>query len=350
MPIINQVVKGSGGSAPAHYIEKSVDANGKLVNGSTIINLTGVTDVGEGALKYAYANNTDISGAVDLSSLTTISGSNAFNSAFQYCTNITSVDLSSLISITGGSYACRFMFQGCTKLVSVDMSSFENASGNNCCADMFNGCTKLENVYLGSLTTVSGGYAFATAFVNTKLANIDLSSLTTVSGDYAFNQTFQNCSLITSVSFDSLTSLTGTYAFNSMFQSCSGLTNISFYALTPSSFGSHTNQFYRMLYWVTGCTVHFPMAIQSTIGSWTDITNGFGGTNTTVLFDIVTSLTGADSNTYTRKQKESTSTATAWTYNDTLYYTSGTTEPSVGDTIYSDSACTTAVTTISAIA
>ena len=99
------------------------------------------------------------------------------------------------------------------------------------------------------------------------------------------------------------------------------------------------------------------MAIQSTIGSWSDVTNGFGGTNTTVLFDIVTSLTGADSNTYTRSEKDSTSTATAWTYNDTLYYTSGVSnntagvnEPSVADTIYSDDACTTSVTTITAIA
>ena len=99
------------------------------------------------------------------------------------------------------------------------------------------------------------------------------------------------------------------------------------------------------------------MAVQSTIGSWADVTGGFGGTNTTVLYDIVTTITGADSNTYTRSEKNSTATATAWTYNDTLYYTSGVSnhtagvnEAQVGDTIYSDSACTTAVTTISSIA
>jgi hypothetical protein len=92
------------------------------------------------------------------------------------------------------------------------------------------------------------------------------------------------------------------------------------------------------------------MAIQSKIGSWSDVTNGFGGTNTTVLFDIVTTLTGVDTNSYTRSQKNSTATATAWDNGGTLYYTSGTAEPVVNDTIYSDSACTTAVTTISAIA
>jgi hypothetical protein len=112
-----------------------------------------------------------------------------------------------------------------------------------------------------------------------------------------------------------------------------------------------------MLSGVTGCTVHFPLALQSTYSSDGRFTNGFSGTNTTVLFDLVTSLTGADSNTYARSEKDSTATATAWTYNDTLYYTSGVSddtngvnEPVVGDTIYSDAACTTAVTTISAIA
>jgi len=135
-----------------------------------------------------------------------------------------------------------------------------------------------------------------------------------------------------------------------MFNGCSNLSRVSFYALDTNSFGSSTSQFNKMLNGVTGCTVHFPMRIQSTIGSWSDVTAGFNGTNTTVLFDIVTTLTGADSNSYVRTQKNSTSTATAWTYNNTLYYTSGTTEPSVGDTIYSDSACTTSVTTISSIA
>jgi hypothetical protein len=41
-----------------------------------------------------------------------------------------------------------------------------------------------------------------------------------------------------------------------------------------------------MLPGVTGCTVHFPSNLQSVIGSWADVTEGFGGTNTTVLFDL----------------------------------------------------------------
>jgi hypothetical protein len=41
-----------------------------------------------------------------------------------------------------------------------------------------------------------------------------------------------------------------------------------------------------MLQGVTGCTVHFPSNLQSVIGSWSDVTARFGGTNTTVLFDL----------------------------------------------------------------
>ena len=182
------------------------------------------------------------------------------------------------------------------------------------------------------------------------ITSVDLSSLTSVTGQQGCNNMFSGCSSLTTVEFSSLEDISGSQALYYMFLGCTSLSSVSFPALKTTSFGSNTNQFFRLLSGVTGCTVHFPMAIQSTIGSWSDVTGGFNGTNTIVLFDIVTTLTGADSHSYTRKQKESTSTATAWTYNSTLYYTSGTTEPSVGDTIYSDSACTTAVTTISAIA
>ena len=60
-------------------------------------------------------------------------------------------------------------------------------------------------------------------------------------------------------------------------------------------------------------------------------------------------LIDENGNTYVRSWKNSTSTATAWDRGSTLYYTSGTTDPSAGDTIYSDSACTTAAATINSI-
>ena len=82
-----------------------------------------------------------------------------------------------------------------------------------------------------------------------------------------------------------------------------------------------------------------------------------GGTNTTVLYDLPATniLTGADTKEYERNPKYDTATALAWRINGTMpntttYYTSGLTDPTVGTTIYSDSACTIAETTVDSIA
>lgn len=96
---------------------------------------------------------------------------------------------------------------------------------------------------------------------------------------------FYQYSLITTADFPSLTKI-GFQALFRGFMSCPNLQSVSFPALTSQSFGNYTNQFNQMLQSVTGCTVHFPSNLESVIGSWSDVTNGFGGTNTTVLFDL----------------------------------------------------------------
>ena len=354
MPIINQIVKGSGGSGPAGlYREFQLDANGVLIPNRTtthIMDFTGMTDVSDYALNRAYKDNTAISGAVDMSDLTTISGAYGCNYMFYGCTRLTSADLSALTTVSSSS-GCTYMFYGCTGLTSIDLSALTTISGSNGCQYMFQGCFGLTSANLPSLTTISSSNGCGSMFYGcTGITSIDLSALTTISGSNGCTYMFYGCTGLTSANLPSLTTISSSNGCQYMFYGCIGLTKLSFYALDTNSFGTRTNQFNNMLSGVTGCTVHFPMRIQSTIGSWSDVTNGFGGTNTTVLFDIVCTLTGADSNTYTRSQKNSTSTATAWDNGGTLYYTSGTSEPAVSDTIYSDSACTTAVTTISSIA
>ena len=276
MPIINQIVKGSGGSAPAHYIEKTVDANGQLVGGNTFIDLTNTNKIGNYQLAYAYYGNA----------------------------NLTSIDFLDVTEL--GDSALAYCFYNCTGIIG--------------------------NIVVEKITTAS---------------------------TVAFGYAFYGCTGISSVVFKALNLIAAATIFNRCFQSCTNLTSLSFPALNSTSFGSITNQFNNMLMGVTGCTVHFPSNLQSVIGSWASVTSGFGGTNTTVLFDLPATytLTGADSVTYTRNPKYDTATALAWkvgaygTTNFTpAYYTSGTTDPVVSDTIYSDAACTTAVTTISAIA
>ena len=123
-------------TAPAHYIEKIVDANGKLKNSTNIINLNGVTDVGDYVLAYAY-----------------------YKASFPANT---SVDLSSLTTLSG-LYACYYMFQGCTNLTSVDLSGLTTISGGNTCAYMFRDCTSLTTVYIGGTTAIDFG-AYTTQF------------------------------------------------------------------------------------------------------------------------------------------------------------------------------------------
>jgi len=90
---------------------------------------------------------------------------------------------------------------------------------------------------------------------------------------------------VQTVSFPSLTTVNGYRTMSNLF-SKTPLQTLSFPALTSTSFGSNTDQFYNIIGNVTGCTVHFPSNLQSVIGSWSDVLSGFGGTNTTVLFDL----------------------------------------------------------------
>jgi hypothetical protein len=83
-----------------------------------------------------------------------------------------------------------------------------------------------------------------------------------------------------------LAEISGASAMHNTFYACTALTSVEFPALKSTSFGSYTNQFNSMLSGVTGCTVHFPSNLESVIGSWSSVTAGFGGTNTTVLFDL----------------------------------------------------------------
>lgn len=240
MPIINQIVKG-GGTAPAHYVEKTVDANGKLINGSNIINLNGVTDIGNYALANQYYGvvfpaNTQI----DLSSLTTISGTHACDQMFYHTQNITSVNLSNLTTISGIS-ACQGMF---------------NASNN------------LTTVVFDSLTTISGMYACNNMFQQCfELISVDFPELTTISGNYeVFNTAFSQCSSLLTAKFNKLNVITSglTGSFAQIFPACYKLESVEFGGLTASTFATKQTQLQGLFNNTTGrdapngCTVHFP--------------------------------------------------------------------------------------------
>ena len=138
------------------------------------------------------------------------------------------------------------------------LTNLETISGANACYSMFHSCTSLTDIELRNLKTINEFNYYMFAF----------------------------CTGITTAEFDSLNSLPSpNSALYRMFWRCTNLKNIYFPALKSTSFGG-TSAFNQMLQDVTGCTVHFPSNLQSVIGSWSDVTGGFGGTNTTVLFDL----------------------------------------------------------------
>lgn len=371
-------------TAPESYRAFRVNNDGLLTNSITtpwVPLPAGTTYVGSYCFYEAYKNTPAnvLSGVIDLSSLIYVPNLASFSGCFVNCTGITSVDLRNLESVTTNN-GMKNCFDGCSGLVSVDLSSLSTVSGSSPMDYCFKGCTSLTTMSLPSLTQTSSLLSFcegctsltsmslpklrlATSSMNnlcsgcTNLTSADLSSLYNIN---AMQYAFCGCTSLTTMSFPSLTTVTPTSALYYCFDGCTALTSLYFPSLTPSSFGSRTNQFNKMLQGANGCTVHFPSNTQAKIETMGDYPS-FSGTNITVLFDLpaTVTLTGADSNIYTRNPAYDTATALAWkvgAYGDSLstntpaYYTSGTTDPVVNDTIYSDAACATVLTTISSIA
>lgn len=247
---------------------------------------SGATKLEAWALYYAFYSSLNLT-SVDMGSLTEITTSNAATYAFYSCNGLTSVDLGSLETVSGVT-ALQYAFYSCINLANLDLSSLTTVSGSSSSmSNCFASCRSLTSLDLSSLTTISGSSAMTSCFSGcTSLTTVDLSSLTTVSGSSALSYAFSYDSALSTVKLDSLSVLTGSSALSYAFRNCTSLTSLSFPSLTTSSFGSYTNQFSNMLKSCSGVTVHFPAAIQPTIGGWADVTNGFGGTNTTVLFDL----------------------------------------------------------------
>lgn len=320
---------------------------------SGVIDLSSLTEIsGTGACQYMFKDCPGIIG-VNLSSLAVVSGANACQSMFENCTSLTSINLSSLYSCNSKNKSIfDAMFKNCTNLQgSLDLSSLTVANGQYCFKEMFALCSGITSVDLSNLTTIgTTSYVCQYMFQNcTSLMSVDLSSLTTVSG-YGCFHTFEGCSNLTNVNLASLSKLNGTLTLGSAFANCIKLKSLSFPALQTVS---STSSMDDMLLNIYDCTIHFPSNMQSVIRS-----QHFGGNNTVVLFDLPATnlLTGEDGINYSRNPKYDTQTALAWkigAYGVTnfvpVFYTNGVTDPQVGDTIYSDSACTIAVTMINSI-
>lgn len=201
---------------------------------------------------------------------------------------LTKVSMPSLKRLTS-SYSLAYMGYEVPFTSSVDISNLEEVSGAGALNYAFKkpnsgANAKIEVVDLDKLVSITGSNAFYGTFGYCSVNTLKISKLETINANMVFNYCFINNKFGT-ISFDSLKHLTGDRIFDAAYTGGT-IKHIYFPSLTASSFGTSTTQFKNMLSGVTGCTVHFPSNIESVIGGWSDVTAGFGGTNTTVLFDI----------------------------------------------------------------
>lgn len=264
---------GVDGYSPVNVsaVTSSIDSNiiaGNIKSGVNILGVTGTYEGSGGGGNVGY-----IPREVSQQGVYQIPSNNF---TFSLPSNATSI----------GPYAFMSVFYGCTGITSADLSSLITISGQATAQSCFAQCTNLTTVDLSSLTTISGNYTMNSAFDScTSLSNISFPSLTTISGDYTMQGCFRGCTGLTSITFPELTTITGDRPLLNLFFGCSNLTSISFPALTPNS-SIEEGVFSDMLLVCSNVTVHFPFNLESVIGSWDDVLAGFGGTNTTVLFDL----------------------------------------------------------------
>lgn len=310
-------------NSPEYCVEK-INDNGTLRNNTkSLINLDGISTIGSYGLAYAYANSETLTTAPDFSNIKHIE-SNGCYQTFCDCTNLESIDLSSLEIIDGSG--CYSMLQRCNKLTSLDLHNLYYVDGSGC-YNMVQNCKNLESIDLSNVMGVSTGSFCGFASSCSKLSGIidlgnlismggsinggngscssmfsysnnvegvNLSKLTYVNSASGCSSMFSGCTKITSVSFDKLMSCAGNGIFSSMFSSCTSLKHLYFPSLHALSFDNsynhNRNQFSYMINGVTGCTIHFPSNLDPQTGC-TTISSllsypKFGGTNTTVLYDL----------------------------------------------------------------
>ena len=281
----------------------------------------------------------------------------SFYNTFSGCTSLTVPyfikEASGVVSF--GNNTFYQMFNNCTSLASTGLSNVEViiATYTSTFYKTYYGCTSLTSTGLGnvrcmrcSASATTANVAFYYMFSGcTGLTTTGLNKLTLADGRYIFYYMFSGCTGLTNETFTNLGAVYGDNSFYYMFRNCTSLVSLSFPQLIASTLYG-TSTFAYMLYGCSGVTVHFPSNAQSVIGSWASVTGGFGGTNTTVLFDLPATyyIQDSNSNNLFRMPTEDTANSLAWLHSSDygIVYTSGTSQPSVGDTIYIDSACTVA--------
>ena len=252
---------------------------------------------------------------VSMENLTTCYGNSAFTGAFFACKNLTTFSAPNLTYVPSqgmqdcfresglrnirfnhiyfaNPYAFNSTFYNCQNLETAIIKSVENypydwgtAFGNSIFNSAFYNCINLTSADISTLFIVSD---LTTAIGSFNGAFVNCYNLTSANLNYllicnynTFNRTFVNCYNLTEMHFNCLNSI-GFNSFNHTFD-YSGIKNISFPSLCNVSSRPFNS---GMLTGVSDCVVHFPASMEATLNTQAEVVGGFGGTNTTVLFDL----------------------------------------------------------------
>ena len=230
-----------------------VDDYGRIVyTGQHTPNFRGVRVIDNGQFYRKFFGRTDIVGLVDFRDLENVADSGmmmAFDGAA-----IKGVNLASLKVVTSLQALYR-AFAG----------------------------TQIESYNLDNLEEIRAVYGFYGVFSSSDVRSAYFPKLKILSGANCFASAFYGCSSCGYAQFPELETITGAGALQSAF-AYTKITRLEFPSLRD--FGNATNYFNGMLVGVSGCLVRFPSNLESIIGDWSDVQNGFGGTDTTVLFDL----------------------------------------------------------------
>lgn len=235
-----------------------------------------------------------------------ISNVQYMNYMFYNCQNLESIDFSNLTNI---SFSAQYMCANCFNLQSVDFSNLSWAA-SSCFINAFRNCHNLGNFSLPNYSYNFGSSMFYQAFsgcYNMKSFSANCQSV----GQTCFYAAFARCNNLTNFSLNSISTELSSSSFAYAFQDSANFNDTSFLAQFTSSYadsfaGCFMNcyalngqniyfnsldyvggdSFGNMLYGVSDCTVHFKSSLQSSISSLSSVLAGFGGTNTTVLFDL----------------------------------------------------------------
>ena len=220
------------------------------------------------------------------------------------------ISFPSLTTINGGWATCANMFKNFSMVndgyqrvhgttisfPSLETLGISSESVTNTFYSAFNSTEGIDIIEFPNLKSIEGMSVFTNAFCNSlDLTEIQFPLLTTINGQYIFSKAFNDIynpiddSIFTEIRFPSLKSIEGKNNFELAFTNSNNLQHIYFDSLETINDGSthyYKDNFKNMLKDLDGVTLHFPSGLSQSVISVLDTYPNFGGTNTTILFDL----------------------------------------------------------------